>query len=482
MSIRRRGSFHVPVANPLPIGGGVAVVKLTEVRLSKKPRGREVLVDKSCAGLRARGGARGWVLGYQGEETLEKGGHVRRPWTTFGPWTPVPGYGVTLREARAKAAALAAHAPTFVRKSDTVRALVEKWLARRYPDNEPRAKKVRGILENHALPTIGALPIAAVTRSQLSALVAAARKPRRVEGELTAASGSVRRGGVAPARSLVRVLQQLFVFGVKEEYFGRDATEADSPASLLEEKDFALPPSVPRQRILDAEELALLFNAPDVDLPGLLAGTPYAGRLSLPVRSAIILGPHLGLRPSALLGLRWTAVDFEAGMARVAGGTRGTKVKHHEQGSAADFTVPLSTTSLAALRVLRGASEKPTSPWVFPSPPEAAHRSKVGHLSPDSYADACLRLTGPGGRLRLPGGQYRPHDARRVAASAMQRLGVKRLTIERVLGHSLGKVGDSYLQDPMLDERRAAHELVDQAWSAVRSGQPATVVRIARRS
>ncbi|MGO9065880.1 MAG: hypothetical protein ACLPM8_15880 [Myxococcaceae bacterium] len=61
----------------------------------------------------------------------------------------------------------------------------------------------------------------------------------------------------------------------------------------------------------------------------------------------------------------------------------------------------------------------------------------------------------------------------------MQRLGVKRLTIERVLGHSLGKVGDSYLQDPMLDERRAAHELVDQAWIAVRAGQPAKVVPIA---
>ena len=146
-------------------------------------------------GLRARGGARGWVLGYQGEETLAKNGRVRRPWTTFGRWSSALGFGVTLREARAKAAALAAEAPRSVGKSDTVWALVQKWLARRYPDNHARSKKVRGILENHALPTIGGLPVAAVTRSQLSALVEAARTQRRVEGERAALPGSVRRGG-----------------------------------------------------------------------------------------------------------------------------------------------------------------------------------------------------------------------------------------------------------------------------------------------
>ena len=64
---------------------------------------------------------------------------------------------------------------------------------------------------------------------------------------------------------------------MKEEYFGKDATEADSPASLLEEKDFALPPSVPRELIRDAEELTLLFDGPDVDVSGLLAGTECAG-------------------------------------------------------------------------------------------------------------------------------------------------------------------------------------------------------------
>jgi len=121
---------------------------------------------------------------------------------------------------------------------------------------------------------------------------------------------------------------------------------------------------------------------------------------------------------------------------------------------------------LRALEQSRG-----TSPWVFPS------SSNAGHLSGDVLADAMLRLSA---RLQLPGGAVRPHDARRTFTAAAERLGISKLVLDRVLQHSLGKVGDAYFVGDDAETRRQAHELVDANWTAVRTGLPARVVPIER--
>jgi integrase len=302
------------------------------------------------------------------------------------------------------------------------------------------------------------MPVGAVKREHCVQLVQASLVERRVD-----AKGSVRRGGRAPGEALCRVLRQLFRDAVKT---GRLETLAHSPAELLDPRDFGIPPPRSRDRALSDEEMATLLGHPDIDLPGLLDGGPYGGLLSQSVRLAILLGPFLAVRPIAMLGMRWDEVDLQKATWTVGGG-RGAKLRHHQGADAKPFVVPLSPTPLAVLQVLK---EKPHGDFVLGA------TLKKGHVSGDVYADAMMRLTRKGGRLQLPSGPVRPHDARRTFASTATRLGVERYVVERCLQHSLGKVSDAYLVDDSLERRRAAHVLVDEHWTAVRTGKAATVV------
>jgi len=379
--------------------------------------------------------------------------------TTLGPYSPVPGLGLTVREARMKALELQGK-PRASAKGYTVRALAEDFLGARYPKNARRRAKVEALLECHALPTLGAMAVGQVTREHCVALVQAAQAERRVK-----AAGSVRRGGRAPAEALIRTLRQLFRHAVKT---GRLQTLAHSPAELLEPRDFGIGQAEKRERWLTAEELRTVFLHKEVDLPGLLAGRPgLEFGLSVSVRAAIVLGPHLAVRPAALVGLRWDEVDLERRLATIGGG-RGAKLRHGQ--APRPFAVPLSATAVAMLRALERTR---AGPWVFPS------SSAAGHLTGDVLADALKRLSA---RLELPGGPVRPHDARRTFTAAAERLGVSKLVVDRVLQHSLGKVGDTYFVGDDAETRRTAHELVDANWTAVREGKPAAVVPITGRA
>jgi integrase len=424
----------------------MALVKLTEKLLSKPVRKRTQLCDSGAQGLRARGSGRGWVFYYQGSRRLGVAGKVERPAIRLGDWSPVEGLGMSIEEARLRALELARQEPETATPGETVRAIAEDFLKTRYPENEVRREKVRALLENHALPSLGGLGSRQVTRQRCSEVVKEAR----------------RSGGRAPAVELIRVLRQLFRHAVKT---GRLKTLADSPAELLEPRDFGITAGEPRERWLSAEELKTLFLHKEVDLPGLLAGKPgLEFGLSRSVRAAIILGPHLAVRPKALVGLRWDEVDLDNATATIRGG-RGAKQRFGTRGKA--FAVPLSTTAVAVLKVLEASRGE--SPWVFPS------ASSTGHLSGDVLADAMLRLRA---RLELPGGPVRPHDARRTFANTAINLKVDRLVVERCLQHSLGKVGDTYLGDTVEQLRRSAHELVDAHWTAIRTATPAKVMTL----
>ena len=89
-----------------------------------------------------------------------------------------------------------------------------------------------------------------------------------------------------------------------------------------------------------------------------------------------------------------------------------------------------------------------------------------------------MRLTRKDGRLQLPGGPVRPHDARpdiRLDGDAARGGAVRGRDI---LEHSLGKVSDTCLVDDSFERRRAAHVLVAEYWSAVRTGVRASLVRL----
>ena len=107
--------------------------------------------------------------------------------------------------------------------------------------------------------------------------------------------------------------------------------------------------------------------------------------------------------------------------------------------------VPLSRQALA---ILEGLRNRPTGPWVFPSPTtarpienpqKAAERLRERSKVPD----LCL------------------HDLRRTAASLMTGMGISRLTVKKILNHAerdVTAVYDRHSYDP---EKRSALE----AWS-----------------
>ena len=285
----------------------------------------------------------------------------------------------------------------------------------------------------------------------------AASVQRKVEAK--AGAGSVRRGGDTTVRELIVMLKLLFRYAVKK----KATTGVDSsPADPLDAEDFGVPPPSKRQRFLSDAEMAAFLTSRDVDLPGLLAGSPYSGLLPLSTRSAMVVGMHLGLRPAALVGSRWDELDLDGAVLHVPASR--SKMAQHLKANAPVFRVPLPPTVLSVLRALKAAAGIPE--WVFPSPD--SERSQKGHLAADSLADAYKRLTSQGGRLQLEGGPVRPHDARRTLASAAQRLKVEHVVIRKMLQHSLGRIGDTYLPDDTFERRRTAAQLVDAHWRSTR--------------
>ncbi len=97
--------------------------KLTERVLDNRPTGRVVLSDHQVNGLRVRGGPRGWVFWFQEPELTGKDGVAPRAWRKLGTYSVVPGFGLSLADARRRALELQGKTPEGVPVGVTVRAL-----------------------------------------------------------------------------------------------------------------------------------------------------------------------------------------------------------------------------------------------------------------------------------------------------------------------------------------------------------------------
>jgi len=149
------------------------------------------------------------------------------------------------------------------------------------------------------------------------------------------------------------------------------------------------------------------------------------------VRAALVIAPHVFLRPSELTGMLWSEVDFDANLIRINKERMKLKRIH---------IVPMSHQVFKAFQNLRNVNVD--SDYVFPSP---------RNINRPITSDA-LRLA-----LRRVGvkmDKITPHGFRSMASTRLNELGYNADLIEIQLSHSqANKVRAAYNHAEYLEER-----------------------------
>ncbi len=149
------------------------------------------------------------------------------------------------------------------------------------------------------------------------------------------------------------------------------------------------------------------------------------------VRAALVIAPHVFLRPSELTGMLWSEVDFDAELIRINKDRMKVKKTH---------LVPLSVQVLKALKNLRNVNTD--SDYVFPSP------RNINKPITSSALRLALRSVGIGKD------KMTPHGFRSMASTRLNELGYNADLIEIQLSHSqANKVRAAYNHAEYLQER-----------------------------
>jgi integrase len=146
---------------------------------------------------------------------------------------------------------------------------------------------------------------------------------------------------------------------------------------------------------------------------GYLLRTIDGHKGSYQVRAALILAPHLFLRPGELAGLTWNEIDFDDKLIRISGDKMKMKLSH---------IVPLSN---QVSDILTDLSRIQTgSQFVFPSP-----RNKNKCITTNALLTS-LRSLG------FNKDQFTTHGFRHMASTRLNELGFRDDVIERQLAHT----------------------------------------------
>ena len=149
------------------------------------------------------------------------------------------------------------------------------------------------------------------------------------------------------------------------------------------------------------------------------------------VRAALVIAPHVFLRPSELTGMLWSEVDFDAKLIRINKERMKVKKTH---------LVPLSIQVLKALKNLRNVNTD--SDYVFPSP------RNINKPITSSALRLALRSVGVGKD------KMTTHGFRSMASTRLNELGYNADLIEIQLSHSqANKVRAAYNHAEYLEER-----------------------------
>jgi integrase len=344
-----------------------------------KGRDEEICWDAELEGFglrlrrRADGGLlRNWVTQYRAN------GHTRR--VTIGAADKI-----TPAQARDAARKILArvelgHDPQAEKgakrqqAAHTVRATVADYLEAKQPALRPESFRVTKLyLTGPYFRSLHPQPVTAVTRADVATCV------RTI----------VRKHSTATAAAARRTLSAFFAWCIAEGLLGNGANPVDGSHRPAD--------PAPRDRVLGDPELAAIWAA---------CGDDDHGRI---VRLLILLGS----RRQEIGGLRWSELDFDAGM--------WTLPKERSKNGRA-HTIALPAAALAIIE----AVPRTDRDHLF------GNRSGAGFTS---WAPAKAALDRRLARAVRP---WRAHDVRRTVATRMADIGVEPHVIEAVLNHQSG--------------------------------------------
>ena len=325
------------------------------------------------------------------------------------------GRDLTCEEARAKAEAelprlLESAAERDARKADlTVAELCDRWLAggcpRAKPGRDGRASLkpgtatiYRSAIVRHIKPLLGQRKLTTLTRADLARFQSDVAAGKTAADERTGARGRARvTGGAGIAGRVTAYLAAMLSWAV------RHGLLAASPAVGVE-----IIPSGRRERYLTAEELRRLGEA--------LAAAEREGANPAFVASSRLLA-LTGCRRNEVMRLRWSEVDHEGGLLRLADSKTGAKL------------IPLSA---AARAVLASVPRVEGSPWVFP-----ASRGEGPAAGLNRFWRVLRRRAGLADDVT-------PHTLRHTLASTAVASGASLFLTGKVLGHANARTTERY--------------------------------------
>lgn len=268
------------------------------------------------------------------------------------------------------------------------------------------------LLRRYAVPVIGNKPLPAITRKDVTAVLAAAQHK------------------VATANLLFATLRRMMRWAVNQGDLERSHMDGMDPPAKAPSRD----------RVLDDDELILVWKA-SADL-----GYPFG-----PLIRMLIL---TGARREEVAALDWSELDRDAAIWVLP-------PKRSKNGVAARQPLSnLAVVELDALALRLGADDWLKSGLVF---------STTGETSVSGFSRAKTRLDKAVETLaekqeKMPPPAWRVHDLRRTLATGLQRLGVRFEVTEAVLNHVSGAksgVAGIYQRHDWAAEKAAAL----QAWA-----------------
>ncbi len=299
------------------------------------------------------------------------------------------------------------------RHAHTVADLVEEYLEKHARPNKRSAAIDERVLKKEVVPVWGRRKAKDITRRDI----------------ITLLDGLVDRGSPVMANRLLAIVRRMFGFAVERDILGA------TPCVYIK----APTKETPRDRVLSSTEIAAFWH-----------GLEKASMLPL-TRLALKLMLVTAQRRDEVVSAAWSEFNLSEDIWEIPA-TRSKNKNAHR--------VPPSSLACGLLNQVQELGRG--SLWLFPS-------SRVDGPMVSISVTRAMREN----LSRIGIDNATPHDLRRTAASNMTEMGIPRLVVSKVLGHSDGSITAIYDRFEYWPQKKQALD----AWSArleeIISGKPA---------